>query len=250
MTSAPLTKNWQVATLYEARLDAKNVKTLRFTVDSWVEPKAGQHYDIRLTAPNGYQAERSYSLANPPEEKGILEFGIQLLSDGEVSPYLWQLQKGEQVEVRGPIGGHFIWHHQMPGPLVLIGGGSGMVPLMSMLRHWVLHQKEDSEREIVFLISARDLEYVLYRDELTKIQKIYKNVRLVITITDTPQANWHGYTRRIDRAMITETLSFLKDRMPMVYVCGPTPFVEAVSKELLSVGFGSHEIRTERFGGA
>jgi ferredoxin-NADP reductase len=247
---APKNKEWQTVTLLDNKAIAENVAALRFSVSPWTVATAGQHYDIRLTAPNGYQAERSYSLANPPEEEGVLEFGVQLLKDGEVSPYLWQLKPGDKVEVRGPIGGHFIWNYKMPGPLVLIGGGSGMVPLMAMLRHWVKHQKEDSERTIIFLISARALEYVLYKDELDAISRDYKNVKTVVTITDTIPPDWTGYKRRIDIEMVKEVLGNLVAHMPMIYVCGPTPFVEAVAKNLLLVGFNSHEVRTERFGGA
>lgn len=247
---APKNKEWQTVTLIDAKPIAKNVASLRFSVSPWVRPLAGQHYDIRLTASNGYQAERSYSLANPPEEEGVLEFGVQLLKDGEVSPYLLQLKPGDKIEVRGPIGGHFIWNYKMPGPLVLIGGGSGMVPLISMLRHWVGHQKEDPERTIIFLISARALEYVLYKEELDAISHDYKNVQVVLTITDTIPPNWTGFRRRIDMDMIKEVLGRLTTEMPMIYVCGPTPFVEAVAKNLILTGFNSHEVRTERFGGA
>lgn len=247
---APKNKDWQTATLIEAKPIANNVISLRFSISPWAVSTAGQHYDIRLTAPNGYQAERSYSLGNPPEEEGVLEFGVQLLNDGEVSPYLFKLKAGDKVEVRGPIGGHFIWNYKMPGPLVLIGGGSGMVPLMAMLRHWVKHQKEDQERTIIFLISARTLEHVLYKDELDAISRDYTNVKIVLTITDSVPPNWTGYKRRIDMEMIKEVLGGLVAHMPMIYVCGPTPFVEAVAKNLILTGFNSHEVRTERFGGA
>lgn len=250
INNAPKNRDWQTVTLIDTKPIAKNVASLRFSVSPWTVPVAGQHYDIRLTAQSGYQAERSYSLANPPEEEGVLEFGVQLLEDGEVSPYLLGLKPGDKVEVRGPIGGHFIWNYTMPGPLVLIGGGSGMVPLMAMLRHWVNHAKEDSQRTIIFLISARALEYVLYKDELDAISRDHTNVKIVLTITDTIPPNWTGYKRRIDEEMIKEVLGDLVIKMPMMYVCGPTPFVEAVAKNLLVVGFNSHEVRTERFGGA
>ena len=249
---------WQVATLTEAHMVAVDVKALTFTVSPWLEHKAGQHYDIRLTAEGGYMAERSYSLASPPEQKGEVEFGIQILANGEVSPYLFALQAGEQVEIRGPIGGHFVWDVAMPGPLVLIGGGSGMVPLMSMLRHWKNHATENSERAIVFLISARTLEHVLYQSELQEVSKKFSNVEIVMTITDGAPENWTGpsanalrvnYTRRVDMSLLQEVFGHLIGQMPMIYVCGPTPFVEVVANNLVQMGFNSHEIRTERFGG-
>src|SRR3989344_96604 len=119
---------WQIASLRESHLVAADIKAMTFTLPQWQEPKAGQHYDLRMTAATGYQTQRSYSLASAPEQTGEIELGVQLLPDGEVSPYLWQLQPGGQIEMRGPIGGHFIWHYTMPGPSVVIGGGSGLVP--------------------------------------------------------------------------------------------------------------------------
>lgn len=242
-------KNWQIGTLVKKGMAAENVMSLTFELPKWEPFQAGQHFDIRLTAPNGYQAERSYSIASPPEQKGTVEFGVQILEDGEVSPYLWELGEGKQVEMRGPIGGHFIWSVDMPGPLVLIGGGSGMVPLMSMLRHHINHLDRDNQRKIIFLVSARTLERVLYRDELAGIAGKDPNVRVVMTITDKPPENWPGYTRRIDKQMLEETIGIFKGQMPMTYICGPTPFVEIIATYMLDLGFNSHEIKTERFGG-
>lgn len=242
---------WQVGTLVSSHMVADDVKSLVFRVEKWVEPKAGQHYDIRLTAPNGYQAERSYSVACPPEEKGIVEFGIQQLPGGEVSTFLYEMEPGKQMELRGPLGGHFVWDVTVPGPLVLIGGGSGMVPLMSMLRHHEYHRNEEAEKErkVVFLISAPNLGHVLWRDELEGLTMGDKNLEVVMTLTRQQPEGWTGYRRRIDEAMLTDVLGKLKDKMPMIYVCGPTPFVEAVADGLVRLGFNSHEIKTERFGG-
>src|SRR5258708_3168550 len=173
---------WQKATLLEAHPLASNVRGLTFSVPEWIRHEPGQHYDIRLTAPSGYQAERSYSVGSPPEEEGTVEFGIELLENGEVSPYLWKLAPGGAVEIRGPIGGHFVWTEQMPGPLVLVRGGSGMVPLMSMLRHY--DRVEKSSRPIVFLISARTLDRVLYTEELELLKPKHSNLSVVITLTD------------------------------------------------------------------
>jgi len=246
-------RNWQTATLIKSRFAASNVKTLVFSVDTLTPHEPGQHYDIRLTALNGYQAERSYSIASPSDspsgEKGVLEFGVELLKNGEVSPYLWELKPGEKVEVRGPIGGHFIWNTNMPGPLGLIAGGSGMVPLMSMLRHYSAHAAIDPYREIVFLISARSLDRVLYREELDVFTKRHLNLRLILTLTDTPPPGWSGYARRIDAEMMRAVFGPLLGKMPMLYCCGPTLFVEVAANLLVDMGFNSHEIRTERFGG-
>lgn len=240
---------WQTATLLNSSMVADNVMSLVFEVSNWLGNKAGQHADIRLTAPNGYEAERSYSFANPPEEKNHIELGVQLLENGEVSPYLFKLKKGQQIELRGPIGGHFVWDISMPGPLYLIGGGSGMVPLMSMLRHHMENLERDSKREIIFLISARDEGRVLYKDELKKIREKDPNVKIIWTLTEKQPESFFGYTRRVDEQMIREVFGHGVSRMPMIYVCGPTPFVEVSAKYLVAVGYNPHEIRTERFGG-
>lgn len=242
-------REWEIATLEKAQMIAVDVRALTFLLSNPVSYKAGQHYDIRLTAEGGYRAERSYSLASPPEEREKIQFGIQLLPDGEVSPYLFQLQKGDKIEVRGPIGGHFIWDIEMPGPLALIGGGSGMVPLMAMLRHHINRLAKDKGREIVFLISARTQDHVLYREELDAIVQKDSNIRVVLTITDEPPSLWTGYRRRIDQEMLAEVFGSMAGTMPMIYVCGPTPFVEAAANMLVAMGFNSHEIKTERFGG-
>ncbi len=239
---------WKIGTLLESHDVAENVRALTFALPEIGSYRAGQHCDIRLTAPNGYQAERSYSIGSAPEKEGEVEFGIQLLANGEVSPYLWRMKPGAQIEIRGPIGGHFVWGVNMPGPLILIGGGSGMVPLMSMLRHHANNLLVDAGRQIVFIISARKLEYVLYREELAALAKKDPNIRIVITITETPPEGWTGYTRYVDQAMLTETIGTLTDGMPMTYICGPTAFVEAVATAMIALNFNPHAIKTERFG--
>ena len=225
---------------------AGNVKTLVFRVPLWIPHQSGQHYDIRLTSPSGYQAERSYSAASAPEERDVIELGVEILENGEVSPYLWKLPEGGQIEIRGPIGGHFVWTHDMPGPLVLIGGGSGMVPLMSMLRHF--DRADGSGRPIIFLVSARNLDRVLYKEELKALEAKYPNLSVIITLTDEAPPEWQGYRRRVDGGMLRETVGKVREGMPMTYICGPTGFVEAVSRELVAEGFAPHLIRTERFG--
>ncbi len=239
---------WQTVILRESHMVAENVMALSFDAPDFAQFKSGQHVDVRLTAPNGYQAERSYSLANSPETVREVELGVQLLSDGEVSPYLFQLKPGQQIELRGPVGGHFVWDISMPGPLILIGGGSGMVPLVSMLRHHNA-QTVDRGRDIFFLISSRNIERVLYREELEELKKKDAAFSSAITFTDVSPTGWDGYTRRIDKEMLEECFGQFLGKMPMIFVCGPTPFVEVVSKDLLTLGFNSHEIKTERFGG-
>lgn len=237
--------NFQVATLIESKMVAEDVKSLTFSLDNWPKHKAGQHCNIRLTSEDGYQAERDYSIASAPEQQGVVEFGIQLLKNGEVSPYLFEMGKGEQLEIKGPIGGHFIWDSQMEGPLILIGGGSGMVPLMSILRHHINNYKN---RDVVFLISARNKEHVLYQDELEEIAKKYPDIKIVYTFTEKAPDGWKGYMRRIDIEMLRQVLSDLVDKMPNIYICGPTPFVESVATNLVGLKINPHLIKTERFG--
>lgn len=236
---------WQKASLVAAHLAAVNVKALIFKTPKFIPHLPGQHYDIKLTAKDGYYAERSYSAASAPEE-GTLELGVELLQDGEVSPYLWRLTLGGEIEVRGPIGGHFIWNKEMLGPLVLIGGGSGMVPLMSMLRHY--DRADGSKRPIIFLISARNMERILYKEELKALTAKYPNLSVVITLTDEAPVDWHGYRRRVDKKMFQEVVGKVRAEMPRTYVCGPTGFVEAAAKLLVALGLPTHTIKTERFG--
>lgn len=240
-----LARTWQAVTLIKSEMVASNVKSLTFKVPNWIRHQAGQHYDIRLTAENGYQAERSYSAASAPEQEGEVEFGIQLLDNGEVSPYLYQLQPGDQIEIRGPIGGHFIWDVSMTDSLNLIGGGSGMVPLMSMLRH---HFNHTDSRLIKFLVSAQDLDRVLYKAELAEDQAKDANFKMITTLTNNAPDNWTGYTRRVDEQMLTEVFGDVKNGR--FYICGQTPFVEAVANGLVGLGIPSEKIKTERFGGA
>ena len=241
--------DWQVATLIRSAPIATNVRSLIFAVDSWREHVSGQHYSIRLTAPDGYQAQRDYSVASPPERAGVLEFGIELFPDGEVSPYLHQMPVGEKVELLGPIGGHFNWDISMPGPLVLIGGGSGVVPLMSMIRHHLHHLGAEDSREVYLLVSARTKGHVLYWDELQAARERDPNFNLTFTLTREAPADWDGSTGRVDMMMLEDLYAHLRDKMPMIYVCGPTPFVEAVAGDLVELDFSTHQIRTERFGG-
>ena len=245
MSEKSLNKNWQIATLIKSELASVNVRALTFKLEKAPELKSGQHFDIKLTAPNGYVAERSYSVASSPEQGDEIEFGVQLLENGEVSPYLWQMKPatagkpGDQVEIRGPIGGHFTWCHTMPGPLVLIGGGSGVVPLVSMIRHWKNNPSADG-RQVILLASFRSLEHVLYKTELEKLELENKNFKFTKVLTD--------HEARIDSEKLKSVLGEVINKMPMIYICGPTKFVEAMASNLVALGTNPHLIKTERFG--
>ncbi len=240
---------WLIATVVRTFDVAVNVKGLVFDVPGWQGYSAGQHVDVRLTSADGYVAERSYSIANAPQEgSNIVELGVELMPDGEVSPYLWQLKVGDKIELRGPVGGHFVWDTSMTGPLVLIAGGSGMVPLMSMLRLAVLSGTAH-DRDIVFIISLRTLDRLLYATEIESIRAKYPRIKVVITLTENAPTGWSGYSRRIDIDMFKGELGGLMVNSVSVYVCGPTKFVEAAAGILIDTGFPAEAIKTERFGG-
>ena len=212
--------------------------TLVLDVPGWPGHRAGQHLDLRLTAEDGYTAQRSYSVSSSPED-GRPAVTIERLDDGEVSPYLVdEAQPGDELEVRGPVGGWFVWTADDGGPLQLIGGGSGLAPLMSMLRH---RRRSGSDVEARLLLSARQPDDVLFADELRTL------VDPVITYTRKAPPGWIGYARRVDRAML-EAAALAPDRMPRIFVCGPTGLVEGVAEDLVALGHHAGRIRTERFG--
>lgn len=236
---------WQIGTVSDIQQETPRAKTFTIALPQWMPHRAGMHYDIRLTAPDGYQAERSYSVASEPELKGVIELTVELIKDGEVSPYLHDvLMKGDQLEVRGPIGGYFIWDVGLGGPLVLIGGGSGVVPLMAMIRHRVAVQSTVPTR---LLYSVRSPDDVLYASELQELNSRGEGFELVQTFTREAPSGWKGYSRRIDRAMLAEVIKPFGDGVH-AYVCGPTLLVEAVANNLLDLGVASERLRTERFG--
>jgi ferredoxin-NADP reductase len=225
--------SWRVATIAGARAETARAKTLVLDVPDWPGHVAGQHVDVRLTADDGYQAQRSYSIASPPEAER-LELTVERLPDGEVSTYLVdEARAGDQFELRGPIGGWFTWHAGLPGPLALIAGGSGLVPLMAMLRH---RRAADAPNDARLLVSARSLDDLLYRDELDGA---------AITFTQVAPAGWDGYKRRVDADMLRE---LWPAPGPRFYVCGPTPFVEEAARLLVGLGHPPGSVRTERFG--
>jgi ferredoxin-NADP reductase len=236
---------WQVATLKTVRQETARVKTFTFTLPAWTPHRAGQHYDIRLTAPDGYQAQRSYSVASEPERKGEIDLTVELVEDGEVSTYLHEgLAPGDQLEMRGPIGGYFVWDVSQGGPLLLIGGGSGVVPLMAMLRHRAAAR---STIPAQLLYSVRTPADVIYAGELDKLAQAGSNLEVLLTFTREKPPAWKGYARRIDQAMLAEVLAPVKST-PRVYICGPTLLVESAANSLLQARLPREIIRTERFG--
>jgi len=233
---------WQIGEVTGIRIETPQTKTLTLALPAWMAHRPGQHYDVRLTAPDGYQTERSYSAASEPERVGELDMTVE---DGEVSPYLDDvLMVGDRLEVRGPIGGYFVWDVSLGGPLLLIGGGSGVVPLMAMLRHRAAQRSSIPTR---LLYSSRSADEVIYRTELDGLPRGDGALEIFFTYTRRPPPGWTGYQRRIDPAMLEEVMRPLGAGV-LVYVCGPTLLVEAVSNALVAMGLPAERVRTERFG--
>jgi ferredoxin-NADP reductase len=207
--------------------------------------RAGQHVDVRLTSEDGYQAERSYSIASPPEEQPRVTLTVERLDDGEVSPYLTgELRVGDRLELRGPIGGYFVWEARMGGPLLLVAGGSGIVPLMAMLRHRAAVGSTVPTR---LLYSSRSPEDVIYRDELDRLVNSSTMLEVAQTLTRIQPPGWTGYHRRIDTEML-RAVAWSADQHPLMFICGPTPFVETAATSLVALGHDPARIKTERFG--
>jgi ferredoxin-NADP reductase len=237
--------NWQIATVKAVKVETPHVKTLTLALPAWTAHRAGQHYDVRLTAPDGYQAERSYSIASEPERHGEIELTVERLDDGEVSPYLTDvLVPGDRIEVRGPIGGYFVWDVALGGPLLLIAGGSGIVPLMAMLRH---RRAVGDSVHVRLLYSVRAPEEAIYADELSALVGRNDGFSVFFTYTRKAPPGWTGYHRRIDRTMLGEVAGPLGG-VPLAYICGPTVFVETAANGLVDLGIAAKRIRTERFG--
>jgi len=231
---------WRVATVRAVVEETPHARSLVFEVPGWPGHRAGQHVDVRLTAEDGYQAERSYSIASAPEDPDVV-LTVERIDDGEVSPYLTEeVRAGDQLELRGPIGGHFTWRAEQGGPLLLVGGGSGLVPLMAMLRH---HAARGSDADARLLLSAGREEDVLYRDELGRLE----SAAVHITLTRGAPPGWTGWTRRVDAEML-RAVGPAPSAAVRAFVCGPTPFVEAAADHMLALGHAPAAIHTERFG--
>ena len=236
---------WQLGEVVETRTETARARSLTLAVPGWQGHRPGQHVDIRLTAEDGYQAERSYSIASPPEETQRVTLTVERLADGEVSPYLVdELKAGDHLELRGPIGGYFVWEAQMGGPLLLVGGGSGIVPLMAMIRH---RRAVASTVPTRLVYSARSQDEVIYRDELDVLTRRDGMLDVIYTLTRRQPPGWAGYRRRIDGDLLREVAWPAQDR-PRAYVCGPTQFVETAATGLVSLGYDPTRVKTERFG--
>jgi ferredoxin-NADP reductase len=235
---------WRIGEIAEIHQETPKVATLSIDVPEWPGHLAGQHVDVRLTADDGYQAQRSYSIASPPEDARVA-ITVERLDDGEVSPYLvGELKQMDKLELRGPIGGYFVWKAEDTRPLLLIAGGSGVVPLMAMIRHRAAVR---STTPVRLLYSSRTIDDVIYREELDRLAAANSSLEIAHTLTRSQPAGWRGYSRRLDTAMI-EAVAWPARDGPQVFVCGPTAFVEAAAGLLVDHGYDPVGIKTERFG--
>jgi ferredoxin-NADP reductase len=236
--------NWTLGEVAELIDETQRVRSIVLNIPDWPGHRAGQHVDVRLTAEDGYQAQRSYSIASGPEE-ARLAITVELLPDGEVSSYLvGELRVGDQLELRGPIGGYFVWEARMGGPLLLVAGGSGIVPLMSMLRH---REASGGSVGARLVYSSRSWEDVIYRDELERLSAGANGLQVFHTLTRSQPPGWTGFARRVDGAMLSE-IAWPASSGPTAFVCGPTPFVESVASALVLLGYPATSVKTERFG--
>jgi ferredoxin-NADP reductase len=234
---------WQLGTVVDLVEETHRVKSIVLTVPEWSGHRAGQHVDVRLTAEDGYQTQRSYSIASAPEDEHLI-LTVERIEDGEVSPYLTEeLRVGDELELRGPIGGYFVWDGPPTGPVLMLAGGSGVVPFRSMLRHWSAGPRTLVPR---LVYSSRTLADVIYREELTALTDVDGvDVRLALT-REWPQ-EWEGRRGRVDRGLL-ESVASPTSENPIAYVCGPNGFVESVSHGLLELGYDTERIKTERLG--
>ena len=232
---------WQTATVTSVIRETDAVRTIGLDVPNWPGHQAGQHLDVRLTAEDGYTAERSYSIATADDEHVAIT--VERLDDGEVSPYLTEeLRTGDQLELRGPIGGWFVWDTSDGGPLLLVAGGSGVVPLRAILRH---RQRAGSDVPARLLYSSRTLAEVIYHSELDQYRD---GVEVSYTLTRSQPPGWTGYSGRVDAALLAK-IAWPGSEHPLAFVCGPTSFVEAVAGSLVALGYPAGRVKTERFGG-
>jgi ferredoxin-NADP reductase len=231
---------WQVATVTSVTPETDSVVTITLDPPHWPGHRAGQHLDVRLTADDGYAAERSYSIASAPGEPAAIT--VERLEGGEVSPYLTQeLRAGDELELRGPIGGYFVWEPGDGGPLMLLAGGSGVVPLRSILRH---RRRAGSDVPARLLYSARALPDVIYRSELDQDQD---GAQVSYTLTRSQPPGWTGYAGRIDRPLLADA-AWAAQADPLAFICGPTSFVETAAAGLVGLGYKPERVKTERFG--
>ena len=235
---------WRLAEVIEVVPETPRTKSLVLEVLGWEGHKAGQHVDVRLTAPDGYQAQRSYSIASAPEDERLV-LTVDRLDEGEVSPYLTDvLRARDKLELRGPIGGYFTWEEGDGGPILLLGGGSGVAPLMAMIRH---RAAAGSDIPCRLLYSSRSYEEIIFREELETLASRDASLEVIHTLTRSRPEGWAGYHRRVDAEMLAQVGPYADER-PRAFVCGPTPFVEAVADALVGLGHDPARVKTERFG--
>jgi ferredoxin-NADP reductase len=235
---------WRLAEVIEVVPETPRTKSLVLEVPGWEGHKAGQHVDVRLTAPDGYQAQRSYSVASAPQDERLV-LTVDRLDEGEVSPYLTDvLRARDKLELRGPIGGYFTWEEGDGGPLLLLGGGSGVAPLMAMIRH---RAAAGSDIPFRLLYSSRSYEEIIFREELETLASRDASLEVIHTLTRSRPEGWAGYHRRIDAKMLAEVAQ-PPDKGPLAFVCGPTTFVEGVADALVRLGHEPARVKTERFG--
>jgi ferredoxin-NADP reductase len=236
---------WRLGTVDAAHDETRMVRTFTLGIADWPGHRPGQHVDLRLTAEDGYSVERSYSIASEPERSGEIDITVERISDGEVSPFLHDVVvAGDRLEVRGPIGGYFVWEATTGGPLFLVAGGSGVVPLMAMIRH---RKRTGSTTPTRLLHSSRHLEEIIYRDELDMLVAAKDGFDVIHTLTRSQPPGWMGYARRIDDRMLAEALEPI-GVTARVYICGPTALVENAANALVRLGLPPDRVRTERFG--
>lgn len=237
--------DWQIGTVTQIRTEAPGIRSFMFSFDQPITHDAGQHYEIRLTAEDGYQAARLYSAATPANGTGdMLQLTIALMPNGEISPYLFgNVQVGDQLEIRGPLGRYFVWNDKVTEPILLIGGGTGVVPLRAIR---LAHQQVCAKSEMKLLYSVKTYEDLVYKYELFP-QHGKPAEDVIMSFTSKAPNDWQGYARRIDPSMLQEVLAGYS-ATPTTYICGPTPMVESVAGELVRLGIDPNSIRAERFG--
>lgn len=236
--------SWRLGTVVETITETPRTKTLVFEAPEWPGHRSGQHIDVRLTAEDGYQAQRSYSIASAPED-GRVAITVERLEDGEVSPYLVdELRMGDQVELRGPIGGYFTWEATAGGPLLLVAGGSGVVPLMAIIRHRIAAGSDTPAR---LLYSSRSYEEIIYRDELERLPTADGAIEVIHTLTRSQPPGWTGRRRRVDRELLAE-VAWPAEQRPLTFICGPTQLVESIASIAVELGYEAERVKTERFG--
>jgi ferredoxin-NADP reductase len=236
---------WQLGTVTAVRDETSTVRTYTLSVPGWPGHQPGQHVDLRLTAEDGYSVERSYSIASEPERGGEIDITVERIEGGEVSPFLHDVVvPGDRLEVRGPIGGYFVWGASLVGPLFLVAGGSGVVPLMAMLRHRAAVRSTSPAR---LLFSSREPDEIIFRYELDRLARRGDGLEVAYTLTRRQPPDWTGYRRRIDEQMLAEVIEPL-GITARTYICGPTALVETAANALVRLGLHADRIRTERFG--